>query len=240
MECIVLKDIEGMEGRYAVTTNGMVWSHKRQKFLKAGLVGKGYLAVSICPKGEKSKHRYIHRLVAQAFIPNPDNKPTVNHKDGNKQNNDISNLEWATQKEQIAHAVSEGLSNLVGEGNGYSKLTESKVLEIRSKYSSMDYSHEQLAKEYGVTRVCILKVVKGKTWSQLPYDKDVASTSRYKDRGENHGSAKLTDEQIKSIRKAYAEGGCTQRSLADEFGVSGASICSILNNKSYISIEENV
>lgn len=69
---------------------------------------KGYLAVDLYDGGERSTKR-VHRLVAEAFVPNPDNKPEVNHKDGNKHNNNASNLEWVTSKENCRHAWGQGL-----------------------------------------------------------------------------------------------------------------------------------
>ena len=69
---------------------------------------KGYLLVDLYKDGERSKKR-VNRLVAEAFIPNPDNKPEVNHKDGNKSNNNVDNLEWATKKENCRHAWDNGL-----------------------------------------------------------------------------------------------------------------------------------
>ena len=92
-----LKDVKDYEGEYAITRDGRVWSYKSNKFLKPELV-RGYYYVSLYKEG-KGKNFRIHRLVAEAFIPNPDNKPQVNHLDENKLNNSVSNLEWATAKE---------------------------------------------------------------------------------------------------------------------------------------------
>lgn len=88
-------DIKGYEGLYAVTKDGKVWSHRNKKFLKACEASGGYLLVQLCNKGH-CKTFLVHRLVAEAYIPNPDNLPFVNHKDENKQNPDASNLEWCT------------------------------------------------------------------------------------------------------------------------------------------------
>lgn len=93
---------------YELHENGCVFSLKTNKFIKQQLRRGGYYGVGIMING-KCKKFYTHRLIAIHFIPNPDNKPQVNHKDGNKLNNHISNLEWNTAKENIKHAHKIGL-----------------------------------------------------------------------------------------------------------------------------------
>lgn len=88
-----MKEIKGYDGMYSVTPTGEVWSHKRKRFLKAFPVGAGYLQIGLCKDGKKTNH-YIHRLVAEAYLDNPDGLPQVNHKDENKLNNAVENLEW--------------------------------------------------------------------------------------------------------------------------------------------------
>ena len=92
-----MKDIKGYEGLYAITSCGKVWSYRNKKFLKPSNDSKGYLYVGLCKNGTRKQYR-IHRLVAEAYIPNPDNLPEVNHKDENKEHNYIGNLEWCDRK----------------------------------------------------------------------------------------------------------------------------------------------
>ena len=96
----IWRDIEGYEGLYQISNKGRVKSLKwgKERILKPGITGSGYLKVLLC-KNRMIKHIKIHRLVANAFIPNPENKPQVNHKDENKFNNSVNNLEWSTAKE---------------------------------------------------------------------------------------------------------------------------------------------
>ena len=94
---IVIKDIVGYEKEYAVTEDGKIWSHKSKKFLNPGKHRNGYLQVALW-QNNKPKYYFIHRLVAEAFIPNPNNLPQVNHKDENKTNNNVWNLEWCNRK----------------------------------------------------------------------------------------------------------------------------------------------
>ena len=90
-------DIKGYEGIYAITTCGKVWSYRSKRFLKTHKTSKGYERVELY-KNNKCKRFTIHKLVAMAYIPNPDNLPQINHKDENKQNNYVNNLEWCTNK----------------------------------------------------------------------------------------------------------------------------------------------
>ena len=92
-----MRDVVGYEGLYAVTSCGKVWSYKNKKFLESSANKRGYLRVNLYKNG-KLKNFLVHRLVAEAYIPNPDNLPQVNHKDECKTNNCLQNLEWCNAK----------------------------------------------------------------------------------------------------------------------------------------------
>ena len=103
-----MKPIKGYENLYSVDEQGNVYSlvttNSRRKGILKPHPKNGYLAVNLHKDG-KVKHYYIHRLVAEAFIPNPQNKPNVNHRDCDTKNNSVENLEWCTQSENILHCV---------------------------------------------------------------------------------------------------------------------------------------
>lgn len=110
----IWKPIKGYEGLYEVSSFGRVKSHRQKKgdaIRKCAVNSKGYYQLILMCKTHMEKTITVHRLVAQAFIPNPDNKPYVNHKDGNKLNNAVSNLEWCTARENSVHAIQTGLAN---------------------------------------------------------------------------------------------------------------------------------
>ena len=95
-----MKDIVGYEGLYAITSCGKVWSYLRKKFLKPADNGTGYLFVLLHKDG-KVRNRYVHRLVAEAYLPNPENLPQVDHIDGNKMHNFLNNLQWITNRDNV-------------------------------------------------------------------------------------------------------------------------------------------
>lgn len=117
------KLIEGFDGIYSVSNYGEVRNNKTGRLMKPIKNEKGYLRVGLTTNG-KLKCMRVHRLVAQAFIHNPDNKPEVNHIDFNKENNCVSNLEWVTGKENTKHSL--------GNRKNITKLN-AKTLVIRVK-----------------------------------------------------------------------------------------------------------
>lgn len=155
-------------GSLLVDNGGRVWSlpdHHVGRRLKPYLMGR-YLGVSVY-QGSRCKKYYIHRLVALAFLPNPESKRCVNHKDGNKLNNKVDNLEWATHSENSKHAYHSGLTSLkrkYGVEHHNAKLTPEKVREIREKYIPRIYTQRKLASEYGVAPYTIELILKNVTW----------------------------------------------------------------------------
>lgn len=97
-------DINGYEGLYRVSDKGEVFSQITNKVLRPSKHRCGYLQVVLSKNGQLH-YVTVHRLVAKAFIPNPENKRQVNHKDGNKENNSVDNLEWYTSQENIVHCI---------------------------------------------------------------------------------------------------------------------------------------
>ena len=144
-EQLELKDIPEFAGLYAATADGRIYSYRRKRFMKICNGNKGYKQVCI-QVGKKAHMRYVHRLVATAWLPNPDNLPEVNHKDEDKSNNDISNLEWCTRR-----------YNLQVSSVGF-KLRPVRCVELNKDFESLT----DAAKFAGVSVAAINDAVKGR------------------------------------------------------------------------------
>lgn len=118
-----MKNIKNYEGLYAVTEQGQVYNLQTKQFLKGGLDRYGYVRVTLTKDGVKKTHK-VHRLVAEAYIPNPHDLPQVNHLDENKQNNCIENLQWVTAKENVNYGTR---SKRAGENISKSLLNNEKL-----------------------------------------------------------------------------------------------------------------
>lgn len=127
---------------------------------------RGYYYVSVQDRNRR-KNFILHRLVASLFIPNPENKPQINHIDGNKKNNFVDNLEWCTASENGLHAFKTGLRTPVrGEKCGASKLTEKDVLEIR-QMGKDGFMHKDIAKKYGMGVSTITHILLRNLWKHI-------------------------------------------------------------------------
>lgn len=162
----VFKWVKGYEGRYKISNRGRVYSVKTDIYLSENRLTKcGYIYVALS-KDNKTREFRMHRLVATQFIPNPEDKETVNHIDGDKLNNKVGNLEWNTRHENMQHAYDNGLKVMHrGHEHACSKLTKKDVDYIRATYKryTRGRSSLALAKKYNVSSTTILNVIKNIT-----------------------------------------------------------------------------
>lgn len=159
-----------------VTEDGKILNkHKQER--KAKLSKTGYLEVDIYyGKDIGKKYFRVHRLVAQHYIENPENKPFVNHKDGNKTNNAVSNLEWVTHQENMEHAKNFGLIKRAEE-NSMSILKTSQAEEI-CKLLQMGYRNIDIAKSLGVSSSSVSSIRYGVTWMHISCKYNIPDRSR--------------------------------------------------------------
>ena len=164
------RDVVRYEGVYQVSDWGRVRrtgktsGAKIGRILRPGTSRSGYAYVNLYRHQEQVTRR-VHRLVAEAFLPNPRMVGDVNHKNGDKQDNTVGNLEWCTRSENHRHAFRTGIRDRqVGEDASGSKLTWEQVEQIRDMYATGYYSWRELAALFHVTHTTIGNVVKNRTW----------------------------------------------------------------------------
>lgn len=164
------------QSNYWISESGKVLNLKKNRLLKPYKNNWGYYGLKLGRKLGGIK--MVHRLVAEVFIENPENKPEVNHIDGVKTNNHVSNLEWVTVKENAQHATKIGLKlgfadktrknpSVKGSKNKECVLTPEQVLEIRNKFKPYFYTYGDLMKEYGVSYQTINRVLNNRTYTDV-------------------------------------------------------------------------
>jgi len=175
------KDIKGYEGFYQISNfgrskrlykhtiakNGVNMTFQEKILSNNGLDKDGYV-LRVLTKDKKARTFKSHRLVAQAFIPNPDNLPEVNHINGIKNDNRVDNLEWSSSRNNQLHSIYI-LKNKVlkGEEIGNSKLTKDLVLEMRELKKNTKITYTEMSEMYGVNRATIHLAVTGKNWKHI-------------------------------------------------------------------------
>ena len=151
---------------YRIGSDGSVINFEKQRNVSCFIDSKGYLNVRMFLNGKRTIKR-LHRLMMVLFNPIENmEKLTINHKDGNKANNDISNLEWCTRSENTKHGHRTNLINNFGERNGRAKLTESDIFKIRV-LAHMGCKHRSLSEQFKVSKSNIDKIVKIKIWKNI-------------------------------------------------------------------------
>ncbi len=130
---------------YLISEDGKIWSNKTNKYISQRVGSKGYYIVNLSIDG-KCKTFQVHRLVALTFIENPNNLPIINHKDGNKLNNSIENLEWCTYSDNTLHALKNNLFHPAkGKNTKFGRFSEEEIRKIRY-LNKNGYSQRRLAK----------------------------------------------------------------------------------------------
>lgn len=189
---------------YTINENAEIRNSTTNKILKGWIEKRGYRAVSLGIINESGINTFIrktvHRIMAETFIPNPDNKPQVNHKDGNKLNNNLSNLEWSTNLENYQHARNIGLIK-VGDLLSYSTVDNETIHKI-CKLLDQGYKNIDIINELGLPndqygKSLITRVRTGKDWKSISDGYDFIKTGSLK---------KVPDDLIHQISKDLADG----------------------------------
>ena len=159
--------INGNETDYEIYDDGRIYSIKYKKFLKPYKTKSGYLNVDIYCGGSRYK-KGVHQLVAEAFIPNPENKHTVNHKNFDKTDNRVTNLEWATQSEQNIHSYKMNSDRKKYQGSKvHFANNNEEIIDTVCQYLSKGYSPLEVSGFTGVPVKDIYEVRNRKTWKHV-------------------------------------------------------------------------
>lgn len=141
------KDIPGFEGRYAATKDGRIWSHLEQRYMSPWQTYNGYLIVTLCPTTGDAKNYRVHRLVAATYIPNPENKPEVDHINKNRMDCSVENLRWVTSAENKVTAAYKGSKKI---------RTKVKCVETGEIFKSMVQAAEFAGVHRYTINICLL------------------------------------------------------------------------------------
>lgn len=229
-----LKGIVENGDNYEVSTYGRVRNFITGRVLKPGSLRKGYQGVRLSKDGT-TKNYTVHRLVALAFIPNPEGKPEVNHINGNEKNNNrVDNLEWVTSAENKRHAISTGLNpTRYGEKVNGAKLTEKQVIEIK-KLLAAGAKQREIAEKFNVSRESISRIQKGIVWSHV----EVAGFTPFKRSPEGaKGNSRISEDDVRTIRKLHSTGKYSYQSLARIYGVSDKNISMLVRRVTWKHVD---
>lgn len=159
------KQIEDYD--YEINPEGIVRRISSKRIKKSFKRPDGYIGIQLYKSKTEIKNFQLHRLIAIAFIDKPENKDVINHKDSNRGNNSLDNLEWVTKEENDKHAYEFGNASSKGSKNGFSILTEEQVLEIRKKRTENKLTYQKLAEMYNVSYGCIAGIIQRVNWKHI-------------------------------------------------------------------------
>lgn len=214
-----LVTIPGCEG-YSATATGRIYSHKTKRFLTLNKTAHGYLKVTLS-LNKVYKNHSVHRLIAFAFLDNPNNYPCVNHKDGCKTNNNLDNLEWCSYSYNLKHSYT--LKNRDKKTKNQYSGTREKIKDKAIEYRLMGLTVKEIGKLLNVSDVTVCKIVQ-----ESSETREIGNIKQ-----------KLTEEDVIDIYKSLKEG-CSQKDLSIKYNVSQMTISLIKNKKLYKNVTQKV
>ena len=229
-------DEDGLYTKYIVVSDGSILKIDKYRLKKPKLqrTKTNYLMSQLSIAG-KRKGYTIHRLVAQAFIENPDNKPQVNHIDGNKLNNHIDNLEWCTASENIVHAYETGLHKIsYGEESNNPKVTKKQVKRICELLEENVCTLDEIANDVGTTRVIVYNIKHKLAWLSISkYYKVDNHTVR------SDGTVRLTEPVVHDICTELEKNELTTKQISEKYETSYESVSCIKQRKTWKHVSKD-
>ena len=228
----------GRKTKYSVTFDGRVFNKKTNKEVAYAENSNGYLTfgTSDVKNGLKGP-KMVHRFVAETFIPNPENKRTVNHKDNNRKNNRADNLEWMSQSENIRYALKQNRLYIAkGEENKNCKYSDEKIRQV-CELLQAGYRNKDIADMTGVQKHYISSI-RNREWRKDISRDYVWDTIAFKDRhGENAANASITEKQAREICKLIKQGK-GNKEIADIVGCKWYNVRNIRNGSAWKYISD--
>ena len=211
---------------YAATVDGRIYSLHSKKFLSDNKKLGDYKAVTLCEDG-KRKEETIHRLIALAFIPNPENKPAVNHKDGNKLNNCVNNLEWCTYQENVQHAMDAGLRR-IEVINEYRSIPDEIAMQI-CILLEQGSRNKDICEMFDVGQTIVSGIKSGKFY------KDISQNFNFRN---VPSSNRISESKVIEICEKLQNGESINR-IRLSYGVAFSVVKNIKDRKTYTYISNN-
>ena len=228
--------IKNQKSKYSVSQYGRVINTKTGKILKPQKISRGYLGVTLS-MGKKSFTKKIHRLVAIAFLDNPNKLPQVDHLDGNKHNNRVNNLEWVTPKINIRRAYAKGLmKGRKGSEHGNAKYTDTQIIKLCELMNDATLSRDDILKETGVNIHVLNKVRFNKRWKHISKNYDFTA---FNQQISNNASKKFSDEQIIKLCELMNDATLSRDDILKETGVTIHVLNGVRRNKTWTHISKN-
>ena len=230
---------KGIPTDYDVSDDGKVYSHKTKRLIFLNN-NKGYHMARLYvidpnkpneTKKDRIRYIYVHRMVAETFIPNPDNLPVINHKNGIRNDNRVENLEWCTQRDNILHAfrvLRIPTKYQLGEANDSSVYTEKEIRNLCELIQSGITSVKELSRITGIAEGTVIAVKNGIQWTHVSCDYKLPEVNR---------KPRLSEEDIYEICKILEKDGITPfEQIAKDFGTSRKTVSRIYYKTHYKKI----
>lgn len=229
-----LYPLKGFED-YKISKWGEIYSTITKRYLKYDITKQGYCRIKLLdPRLGKIKNYSVHRLVALQFIPNPRKLPQVNHRDGNKKNNSVFNLEWCTSEYNIRHAVENRLYK-IEEDSPTAKLTKEDVFKIHWLYTVRKFNKTEISKMYNISDATVGNILCGKRWSET-YKELYDTYSVYKTKRRRF----INSTTVTNIIKEYYLNNLSSLELEKKYSISNGYISKLVRGQHIEGIDKNI